>query len=108
NTSVVVQSRELEDEGIVATLVEYERAQKIAQRLVGPRSRYTFTDLKGNDPALHAALDMARRAAAVDASVLIVGESGTGKELVAQAIHAGGPRSKEPFVAINCAALPRD
>jgi sigma-54 dependent transcriptional regulator, acetoin dehydrogenase operon transcriptional activator AcoR len=108
NTSVVVHSRELEDEGIVATLVEYERAQKIAQRLVGPRSRYTFTDLKGNDPAMQSALDMARRAAAVDASVLIVGESGTGKELVAQAIHAAGPRNKEPFVAINCAALPRD
>ncbi len=108
NTSVVVHARALDDEGIVATLVEYERAQKIAQRLVGPRSRYTFTDLKGNDPALLAALDMARRAAAVDASVLIVGESGTGKELVAQAIHAGGPRAKEPFVAINCAALPRD
>ena len=108
NTSIVVQSRKLEDDGIVATLVEYERAQKIAQKLVGPRSRYTFTDLKGNDPALLQAMDMARRAAAVDASVLIVGESGTGKELVAQAIHAGGPRAKEPFVAINCAALPRD
>ncbi len=108
STSVVVHAREVVDEGIVATLVEYERAQKMAQKLVGPRSRYTFADLRGNDPALRHALDMAARAAGVDASVLIVGESGTGKELLAQAIHAAGPRAREPFVAINCAALPRD
>ncbi len=108
NSSVVVHARELSGEGTVATLIEYERAQKMAQKIVGPRARYTFSDLRGNDPALRSALDMAQRAAAVDASVLIVGESGTGKELVAQAIHAGGPRAREPFVAINCAALPRE
>ncbi|MBI2392662.1 MAG: sigma 54-interacting transcriptional regulator [Deltaproteobacteria bacterium] len=108
NTSIVVHARELDGEGTVATIVEYERAQKIAQKLVGPRSRYTFGDLRGNDPALLQALDIARRASTVDASVLIVGESGTGKELVAQAIHSAGPRAREPFVAINCAALPRE
>jgi transcriptional regulator with PAS, ATPase and Fis domain len=107
-TSVVVHAREIEGEGIVATLIEYERAQKMAQKLVGGRTRYTFADLRGRDPALRDAIEMARRAAAVDASVLIVGESGTGKELVAQAIHSGGPRSREPFIAINCAALPRE
>ena len=108
HTSVVVHAREIEGEGIVATLIEYERAQKMAQKIVGGRTRYTFADLRGNDPTLREALDMARRAAAVDASVLIVGESGTGKEVLAQAIHAGGPRGREPFVAINCAALPRE
>jgi transcriptional regulator with PAS, ATPase and Fis domain len=108
STSVVVTSRAVPGEGVVATIVEYERAQKIAQKIVGPRSRYTFGDLRGSDPALVEALDIAHRAATVDANVLIVGESGTGKELVAQAIHAGGPRAREPFVAINCAALPRE
>jgi sigma-54 dependent transcriptional regulator, acetoin dehydrogenase operon transcriptional activator AcoR len=108
HASVVVHAREIEGEGIVATLIEYERAQKMAQKLVGGRTRYTFADLRGRDPALREAIEMARRAAAVDASVLIVGESGTGKELIAQAIHSGGPRSREPFIAINCAALPRE
>jgi transcriptional regulator with PAS, ATPase and Fis domain len=106
--SVVIHARDVEGEGVVCTLIEYERAQKMAQKLVGQRTRYTFADLRGHDSALREAIEMARRAAAVDASVLIVGESGTGKELVAQAIHSAGPRSREPFVAINCAALPRE
>lgn len=43
-----------------------------------------------------------------DSTVLITGESGTGKELVAQALHAQGPRHKGPFVPINCGAIPKD
>ena len=47
-----------------------------------------------------------RRAVAVPSNVLIQGESGTGKELIARHLHFSGPRSKKPFVVVNCAAIP--
>ena len=59
----------------------------------------------GDDAALKRVLASLHRAAATDATVLLEGESGTGKELFARTLHALSPRSSEPFVAINCAAI---
>ncbi len=60
----------------------------------------------GQSPPMHELARQIERVLASDVAVCIFGESGTGKELVANAIHAGGPRQRRPFVAINCAAIP--
>src|SRR5262249_54163654 len=62
--------------------------------------------IAGSSPAIRETIDMVHRVADSDATVLITGESGTGKELVARAIHRLSPRRDQPFVAVNCAAMP--
>src|SRR3954468_6590888 len=62
--------------------------------------------LLGVSPAFRKAIDLARRVASTDASVMIMGESGTGKELIAQFIHQHSRRASRQVVPINCAALP--
>ncbi|MBJ7549235.1 sigma-54-dependent transcriptional regulator [Marinomonas ostreistagni] len=60
------------------------------------------------DPSSVALLELAKRVAVTDSTVLICGESGTGKEVLAQYIHATSERSNHPFIAINCAAIPEN
>jgi two-component system response regulator HydG len=62
--------------------------------------------LVGDSPAMREVFDLILKVGATDASILVTGESGTGKELVAQAIHAASARKEQPFVAVNCAAIP--
>jgi transcriptional regulator with GAF, ATPase, and Fis domain len=67
-----------------------------------------FEDIVGTSPALTAALSRVSKVAGSDSTVLVTGETGTGKELVARAIHVRSPRASRAFVAVNCAAIPRD
>src|SRR6201982_3716622 len=67
-----------------------------------------FEEIVGASPTLTAVLSRACKVAGSDSTVLITGETGTGKELVARAIHRRSRRSGRAFVALNCAAIPRD
>ncbi len=65
-------------------------------------------DFVAQDPATLSAVELAHRVARVDATVLLEAESGAGKELFARLIHDKSPRANGPFVALNCAAMPKD
>ncbi len=69
-------------------------------------AKYTFDDICCESRAMGKAMEIAKKAALSDYTVLVSGESGTGKEMIAQSIHNYSWRSSQPFVAINCAALP--
>ena len=68
--------------------------------------QHAHDELIGTSAPMVRVRGLMRRATDGDLPVLIVGESGTGKELVARSLHFNGPRSKAPFVAVNCAGLP--
>lgn len=69
-------------------------------------SQSSFAQIVGQSDAMQKVFDMVRKVADSKSNVLICGESGTGKELVARAIHYNSVRSRLPFVAVNCGALP--
>jgi len=92
----------------VAVLREFKAVRQLVHRMVGARAKFTFDDLIGKNAAYLKTVQLAKMAANSSSTVLLLGESGTGKEVFAQAIHNAGDRRNEPFIAINCAALPRE
>ena len=70
------------------------------------QSVYGPANIVGNHPAIKKIIQLIAQVAGKKATVLIHGESGTGKEIVARAIHCASDRASEPFVVINCAAIP--
>lgn len=80
-----------------------------ASRLVGEGAYFSFDDIiGGNNEEFKRVKSFAQKIAEGDSNILISGESGTGKELFAQAIHEASPRCNQPFVSINCAAIPKE
>lgn len=73
-----------------------------------PQAATGITELIGDSAATRAVRDLIDRVARSNASVLITGPSGSGKEVVAQLLHRCSPRAAKPFVAVNCAAIPRE
>ncbi|NBI07749.1 sigma-54 interaction domain-containing protein [Senegalia massiliensis] len=87
---------------IVKATNELKLAKKIIRSL---EAKYTFEDIVGENKLLKNAIEKARKAAKVPATVLLRGESGTGKELFAHAIHNESDRKFNQFIKVNCAAI---
>ncbi|NLC12396.1 MAG: sigma 54-interacting transcriptional regulator, partial [Firmicutes bacterium] len=100
--------------GLVLTMQEVNRIQNLEAIIrkelyaKGLTARYSLSDIVGKSPQIKKTVERARKFARSDSTILITGESGTGKELFAHGIHKESSRSQGPFVAINCAALPKD
>nr|WP_277487641.1 sigma-54 dependent transcriptional regulator [Catalinimonas alkaloidigena] len=71
-------------------------------------SRSSFKKIIGKSRPVKKMIELAKKVAVTDTTVLLLGETGTGKELLAEAIHLASRRRKGPFVTINCAAIPKD
>jgi transcriptional regulator of acetoin/glycerol metabolism len=69
-------------------------------------SRSALDELDLGDPSMARNIRAAKRVASRDVPILLVGETGTGKELFARALHAASERAEQPFIAVNCAAIP--
>lgn len=94
--------------GCLVLVRPIERVHRLIQRFTGARARFRFEDIITQSPKMFEVIANARKAAYNRSIVLIEGESGTGKEMFAHAIHNESPRSRRPFVALNCAAIPRE
>jgi DNA-binding NtrC family response regulator len=82
-----------------------KRIEKLEQQ-VG--KKYAFENILGAATPIQEAIDLARKVAPTNASVLLLGETGTGKEVFAQAIHTGSSRMGKPFMALNCSAFGKE
>ena len=82
-----------------------DRARQLEQVLL---SKERFGEIIGDSPKMLEVFRLIEGVAPTSSTVLVLGESGTGKELVARAIHQHSPRSKRPFVAVNCGAIPKE
>src|SRR5574337_522347 len=85
-----------------------ELTERVAQMEASGGRPFDFGGVVGLCPAMQQIFKLVGKMAASDLTVLVRGESGTGKELLAKAIHYNSRRSARPFVAVNCAAIPRE
>ena len=87
-----------------------KRIENLYENYQNFQSKYSFqkSSLIGKSPAIQDIIQQLHKISSSNISVLILGESGTGKELIAKAIHQFSNRCNQPFIAINCGAIPRE
>jgi sigma-54 dependent transcriptional regulator, acetoin dehydrogenase operon transcriptional activator AcoR len=94
--------------GTILIFHEIKRIKKLVNDMAGSHAQFTFQNIIGKSPEISETRKMAMIASSQNSTVLLQGETGTGKELFAQAIHNNSIRQNYPFVAINCAAIPKE
>ncbi len=107
-TSVDLLPQSSEPPGFVLTLERTAEAKRLIHQMVGTRAHFTFDDILGQSVQMRRVLYYARTIAKCTSPVLLLGESGTGKEFFAQAIHNASDYADGPFIAFDCAAVPRE
>ena len=95
-------------EGITIIITNRKQLIDIARQVGGNYAKYEFSDIKGSNAFLRSQIELTKKAARTSSRILLTGEGGTGKELFAQAIHNHSSGKHGPFVAVSCAAIPRD
>jgi len=93
---------------VVDTFRKIKRVNKLLNEMTGAYANFNFEDIIGSSVKLQDCINTAKAASNSLSNVLITGESGTGKELIAHSIHNYSDRKKQPFVSINCGAIPRE
>lgn len=93
---------------IILVFNEVKKQRKMADKIHGRQAIYTFDKIIGQDENFLNVILYAKKIADSKSNILIMGESGTGKELFAQSIHNHSKRANEPFIALNCGAIPRN
>ena len=101
--SILVNS---EIQGNICLIEDYKDTTEMAYAMTANQHEIHLTDLVGQSPQFLKFKDKVSKAAAYDSTVLLTGETGSGKELFARAIHTESSRKKQPFVVINCGAIP--
>lgn len=107
-TSTPIKSSNDLEKGNVLIIREYERSNHLVKKWIGGSNKMTFNNIICSDDNFNRIIEKSKIASYLNSNILLLGESGTGKDVLAQAIHNESPRKNNPFVAINCAALPRE
>jgi PAS domain S-box-containing protein len=94
--------------GAIVTIEEFQEIRKKIYNMTDKQQHVHFADILGKSRQIRETVERSAMIAESSSTVLITGESGTGKELFARAIHYNSSRSREPFITVNCGAIPEN